>query len=110
MLRRFVGASGTYLTLRSDPHDLEPSTYRESLVEGEPDKCAHLPWSGVVPDPRNDLGSRGVSQVEGLDESYEVWRVRLFSSIVVPPLGSVAKERGVSEVRGGLPMPFPGVP
>ncbi|CAM6021584.1 unnamed protein product [Sphagnum balticum] len=93
-----------------DPHDLEPCSHRESLVEREPNERAHFPWPGIVPYPRDHLGGCGVLEIEVLNESQQFGRVRLFSSIVVASIGGVAEERGISEVWRGFPMPLPGVP
>ncbi len=64
MLWGFFGASRAHLALRRDPHDLKPGTHRESLVEGKPNERAHLPWPGVVPNPCDHLGDRGVLEID----------------------------------------------
>jgi hypothetical protein len=46
-----------------EPHGLEPRAHREPSVEGQPDEGSHFAWAGVVPDPSNGLGGRGVSEV-----------------------------------------------
>ncbi len=45
------------------PHGLEPRTHRETSIEGHPDEGTHFARAGVVPDPRHDLGSRGVLEI-----------------------------------------------
>jgi len=52
---------------------LKLGTSRKALVEGQPDRCAHLPWAGVVPDSRNHLWCCGVPKVEVLDEGGDSW-------------------------------------
>ncbi len=51
-----------------EPHGLEPRAHREPFVEGQPDEGSHFAWAGVVPDPSNNLGSRGVPEARPLDE------------------------------------------
>ncbi len=73
MLRGFRDPSFTDVAGGGDPHQLKPGTSRKALVEGQPDRCAHLPWAGVVPDSRNHLWCCGVPKVEVLDEGGDSW-------------------------------------
>jgi hypothetical protein len=75
---------------------LEPGAHREALVEGQPNKRAHLFWAGLVPDSRNHLRGCGVLEIEPLDKGEDVWGVRHSPCILVAPFGGVAKEGGVS--------------
>jgi len=89
---------------------LEPSADRQPIVEDQPGEGPHFAWAGVVPHPGNDLGDRGVSEVEELDESDDAGSVLFSPCISISPLGRVAKERGVANVTRLLPVPVPWVP
>jgi len=93
-----------------EPHGLEPRAHREPFVEGQPDEGSHFAWAGVVPDPSNNLGGRGVSEAQSLDEfdnpEGSVW----FSCILVAPFGGVTEERSVPHVVRLLPVPISRVP
>jgi len=79
-----------------DPHELEPGAHWEALVENQPNKLAHLPWAGIVPDSRNHLWGCGVPEIKPLDKGENVWGVRCSPCILVAPFGGVAEERGIS--------------
>jgi hypothetical protein len=44
-------------------HLLEPGSHQQPIVEGEPSEGSYFARAGVVPQPRNDLGNRGVGKV-----------------------------------------------
>ncbi len=66
-----------------EPHDLEPRAHREPFVEGQLDEGSHFAWAGVVPDPSNDLDSRGVSEAQPLDEFDNPGGSVRFSGVLV---------------------------
>ncbi|CAK9192929.1 unnamed protein product [Sphagnum jensenii] len=45
VLRRFFFVGITHLAKRGKAHSLEPSSDRESSVEGQPNERAHLAWA-----------------------------------------------------------------
>jgi len=93
-----------------EPHGLEPRAHREPSVEGQPDEGSHVAWAGVVLDPSNDLGGRGVPEAQPLDEFDNPRGSVRFSCVLVAPLGGVAKERSVPHVARLLPVPVSRVP
>ncbi len=46
-----------------DAHFLDPCAHRQPVVEGEPGESANFAWVCVVPQPRDDLGDRGVAKI-----------------------------------------------
>ncbi len=93
-----------------EPHGLEPSAHQEPFVEGQPDEGSHFAWAGVVPNPSNNLGGRGVPEAEALDEFDNPKGSVRFSCVLVAPLGGVAEEGGVPYVTRLLPVPVSRVP
>jgi hypothetical protein len=73
VLKGFQDPSFADVTNGGDPHQLKLGTSRKALVEGQLDQCAHLPWTGVVPDSHNHLWCCGVPEVEVLDEGGDSW-------------------------------------
>lgn len=93
-----------------EPHGLEPRTHWESSVEGQPDEGAHFARAGIVQDPCNDLGNRGVLEFQPLNEVYDSGGVVRLPSVLVAPLGGVAEEKSVPHLARLLPVPVSGVP
>jgi hypothetical protein len=93
-----------------EPHGLEPRAHREPSVEGQPDEGPHLAWAGVVPHPSNDLGGRGVPEVQPLDEVDNPRGAVRFSGVLVAPIGGVTEERSVPHVARLLPVRVSRVP
>jgi len=75
---------------------LEPGAHLEALVEGQPNKRAHLFWAGLVPDSHNHLWGCGVPEIEPLDKGDNVWGVRRSPCVLVAPFGGVVEEGSVS--------------
>jgi len=48
---RFNLAGVVDFALGRDAHELQPSAYREALVESQPDERPDLLWASVVPNP-----------------------------------------------------------
>jgi hypothetical protein len=48
------------LQVGGDPHVLQPGADREAMVKGQPNQCAHLTGTKVVPHPCDDLRDEGV--------------------------------------------------
>ncbi len=63
VLRRLRGVLVATFASGLEPHGLEPRTYQEASVEGQPDEGTHFARAGIVPDPHHDLGSRGVLKI-----------------------------------------------
>jgi hypothetical protein len=63
VLRRLRGVLVATFAGGLEPHGLQPRAYREVSVEGQPDEGTHFARVGIVPDPRHDLGSRGVLEI-----------------------------------------------
>jgi len=87
-----------------EPHGLEPCAHREPSVEGQPDEGSHFAWTGVVPDPSNDLGSRGITEAQPLDEFDNPGGSVQFSCVLVVLLRGVTEERSVPHVARLLPV------
>ncbi len=84
------------MAIGGDPHALEPGAHQEALVESQPNKRAHLPWVGIVPDSCNHLWGCGLLEVEPLNKGENVWGVFRFPCILIAPFGGVAEEGSVS--------------
>jgi hypothetical protein len=93
-----------------EPHSLEPRAHWEPSVEGQLDEGPHLARAGIVPNPRNNLGGRGVLKVQPLDKFDDPGGAVWFSSVLVVLLGGVTEERGVPHVARLLPVPISRVP
>jgi len=84
VLGRFRESLVTPFACGRNSHDLEPSADRQPIVEDQPGEGPHFAWAGVVPHPGNDLGNRGVSEVEELDESDDAGSVLFSPCILIP--------------------------
>ncbi len=93
-----------------EPHGLEPRAHQEPSVEGQPDEGSHFAWVGVMSNPSNGLGGRGVSEVQPLNEFDDPGGSVQFSCVLVASLGGVTEERNVPHVARLLPVPVSRVP
>ncbi len=110
MLGRLISPKVTNFAARGNPHEMEPGANQEALVEGQPNKRAHLPWADVVPDFLYHLNGCGVLEVESLNEGENIRGVSCSPSVLVAPFGSVAEEGSVTKRVQSLPIPLPKVP
>jgi len=67
-------------------------------------------WAGVVPHPGDDLGGRGVPEVQMLDEVDNPGGMMRFFGILVTPLRGISKERSIPHVSRLLPVPVSWIP
>ncbi len=91
-----------------DSHDLEPGTDRQPVIRDQPGERPHLARAGIMPHSSDDLGDRGVAEIQLLDEGDDAGSVLLPPGIPVSSLSRVTKERGVAHVVRLLPCQFPG--
>ncbi len=89
---------------------MKPRAHREFSVEGQPDEGSHFAWTGIVPDPGNDLGGRGVPEAQSLDEFDDLGGSVRFFCVLVAPFGGVAEEMGVPHAVHLLPVLVSRVP
>jgi hypothetical protein len=93
-----------------EPHGLEPRTHRETSIEGQLDEGTHFARAGIVLDPRHDLGSRGVLEIEALNEVDDFRGVVWLPRVLVASLGRVAEKGSIPHLASSLPVPVSGVP
>ncbi len=89
---------------------MKPRAHQEPFVEGQLDEGSHFAWTGVVPNPSNDMGGRGVPEAQPLDEFNDLGGSVRFFCVLIAPFGGVAKERSVPHVARLLPVPVSRVP
>ncbi len=84
-------------------HGLKPGAHRQPIVEGQPGERSNFAGTRIVPHFGNDMGNRQVVQTQVLDEGDDAGGGVFFPSILVPSLGGVSKEGGVTHVARRLP-------
>jgi hypothetical protein len=89
---------------------LEPGTYRQPIIKDQPGERPHLARAGIIPHSGDDLGDRGVAEIQLLDEGDDAGSVLLLPGIPVSSLSRVTKERGVAHVVRLLPVPVSEIP